>query len=149
MDLIPKTTTKIANGLNDFLKECRTKSKQETSNYNYLRKFFYKTLTFLFFSPNKWKWTHWSIIQNQTKIIIRTRWNPNKIIKPYIAVLIHPLRYFINKSLTRGHFHTRLNEALIIPLYKNEEKDKFTNHRLISLLNSISKVFEKTVRIQV
>ena len=60
------------------------------------------------------------------------------------------MRYFIySYSLTKLHFHSRLKEALIIPLCKNKEKDKLTNHRPISLLNSISKVFKKTVHIQV
>jgi len=53
------------------------------------------------------------------------------------------LIYYTNKSLTKGHFHPRLKEALIIPLYKNEEKDQFTDHRPISLLNSISLSLKK------
>ena len=68
---------------------------------------------------------------------------PTKIIKSCIAELVHPLGYFINKSVNKEHVHSRLKEALIIPLYKNEEKDKFTTQRPISLLNSISKSLKK------
>ena len=74
---------------------------------------------------------------------------PTKIIKSCISEISNPLVYFINKSLTKGHFHSRLKEALIVPLHKCDEKDEFTNHRPISLLNGISKIFEKIVHKQV
>lgn len=74
---------------------------------------------------------------------------PTKVLKSCISLIKDPLTYFINRSLREGKFHSKLKQALIIPLYKDDERDEFTNHRPISLLNSISKVFEKIIHSQI
>ena len=61
-----------------------------------------------------------------------------------------PLSYIINQSIYSGIFPSRLKIARVIPLFKNKDKDtNFENYRPISLLTAISKVFEKTVYLQV
>ena len=60
-----------------------------------------------------------------------------------------PLSFIINQSMYTGIFPTRLKIARVIPLFKNKDPDTlFENYRPISLLTALSKVFEKTVYLQ-
>ena len=63
-----------------------------------------------------------------------------KILKP---ALIKPLTMIINQSLHTGIFPDALKIAKVLPLYKKNDASSFNNYRPISLLPSISKVFEK------
>ena len=57
----------------------------------------------------------------------------------------------VNRSLQTGTFPDELKIAKIVPLYKGREAGspfEYTNYRPISLLSSISKVFEKLVDCQ-
>ena len=65
-----------------------------------------------------------------------------KLISPLI---VRSLTVIINQSLNTGIFPSKLKIAKVIPLYKKNEKDMFNNYRPISLLPSISKVFERIV----
>ena len=55
-----------------------------------------------------------------------------------------PLTCIINQSLKTGRFPSKLKVAKIIPIFKKDDEHDFNNYRPISLLPSISKVFEKT-----
>ena len=57
--------------------------------------------------------------------------------------LIKPLSFIINQSLVTGIFPTKLKIAKVVPLSKKEDPTLINNYRLVSLLPSISKVFEK------
>ena len=59
------------------------------------------------------------------------------------------LSLMINQSLLTGIFPDRLKIAKVLPLYKKDNPYIFDNYRPISLLPSISKVFEKVVFKQV
>ena len=50
-----------------------------------------------------------------------------------------------NKSIETGVFPSKLKIAKVIPIYKSKDKQSFTNYRPISLLPSISKIYEKLV----
>ena len=56
-----------------------------------------------------------------------------------------PLTLIINQSLITGIFPEKLKLAKVIPLYKKDDKLITNNYRPISLLTSISKLFEKVV----
>ena len=47
--------------------------------------------------------------------------------------------------LTTGIFPDKLKIAKVIPLFKKGDKSIFSNYRPISLLPSISKLFEKVI----
>lgn len=51
----------------------------------------------------------------------------------------------INNSISKGIFPGKLKEACVIPIFKNGSKDDPSNYRPISILNTVSKLFEKHV----
>ena len=58
--------------------------------------------------------------------------------------LKEPLTRLFNKSLSEGRYPVAWKHAIIIPIFKNKgSSSDFTSYRPISLLASVSKVFEK------
>ena len=55
------------------------------------------------------------------------------------------LAFIINESFRHGIFPEQLKLAVIVPLLKKGTKTDIGNYRPISLLSSISKIFEKSV----
>jgi len=68
-----------------------------------------------------------------------------KLLKDIKIELSEPLKLIINQSLKAGIFPQKLKIAKVIPVYKREDERLLTNYRPISLLPSISKVFEKII----
>ena len=66
----------------------------------------------------------------------------SKVSTPFIS---SPLCHIINTSLNLGVFPTRLKYSIIIPLHKKGDKNNVSNYKPISLLMSVSKIFEKTI----
>ena len=60
-------------------------------------------------------------------------------------IVAYPLCIIKNQSLCTGIFPNRLKLAKVIPLYKKDDSKLLGNYRPISLLSSLSKVFEKIV----
>ena len=71
-----------------------------------------------------------------------------KVLKCISDTLSSSLAFIINQSLTTGIFPDALKLARVIPIHKKDATSVFDNYRPISLLPSISKVFEKVVHIQ-
>ena len=67
--------------------------------------------------------------------IIKTIWH---ILSPSIAALI-------NKSILTGKFPDKLKLAKVFPIHKNGSKSDPANYRPISILPTISKIFERHV----
>ena len=61
------------------------------------------------------------------------------------SIVIKPLAIIINQLLSTGIFPDRLKVAKVVPLFKKGDKSLFSNYRPISLLPSISKIFEKVI----
>jgi retron-type reverse transcriptase len=68
-----------------------------------------------------------------------------KLIKNVKPVLVKPITIIINQMLNNGIFPDKLKIAKIVPTYKKEDETLFTNYRPISLLPTISKIFEKVI----
>ena len=62
----------------------------------------------------------------------------NKIVKTSISVISHPLTKLFNQCINLGYFPSNIK-----PLFKNGSKNDPSCYRPISLLSSLSKVFEK------
>ena len=71
------------------------------------------------------------------------------LLKHLAPVLYKPLTFIINQSLLTGIFPDKLKLAKVIPLYKKDNTHLIENHCPISILPSISKVFEKSVYDQI
>ena len=72
----------------------------------------------------------------------------NTVLKSLKNSLCVPLCIMINESMLTGSFPELFKEATIIPLFKSKEKYLLNNYRPISLLTTMSKIFEKGVHIQ-
>jgi len=70
---------------------------------------------------------------------------PFKILKISAPYIISPLIYLCNKSMSTGMFPTRLKYSQVVPIYKKGDKHELSNYRPISLLTSLSKIFEKVI----
>jgi len=73
---------------------------------------------------------------------------PISIIKATIQNIAEPLSRLINCSISTGVFPANLKIGKICPVYKDGEKDSFSNYRPISVLPSFSKIFEKIVSVR-
>ena len=68
-----------------------------------------------------------------------------KLLKKLSPTLINPLKLLINQSLVAGIFPKKLKIAKLLPLFKKADYAIMDNYRPISLLTSISKLFENVV----
>jgi len=57
-----------------------------------------------------------------------------------------PINYICNKMLFWGVFPDRLKYTTIKPLHKNEDRCEVSNYRSVSLLTSLSKIFETVMQ---
>ena len=67
------------------------------------------------------------------------------ILKSISSYIIDPLAYICNLSLNEGVFPSEVKIANVLPLYKADDPFLFNNYRPVSLLNVLSKVFEKVM----
>lgn len=70
---------------------------------------------------------------------------PSGILKVASEWISHPIAQLINQSLEQGIFPNLLKQAIVKPIYKSKDSSLMNNFRPISLLPSLSKVFEKII----
>ena len=73
----------------------------------------------------------------------------NKLIKLSRNVLAKPITLLINQTLKTGIFPHDLKISRVKPLFKSGDSSQISNYRPISLLPSISKIFENVMFYQV
>ena len=69
----------------------------------------------------------------------------NLILKNNADILAKPITNIANKSLTSGTFTCDWKQAIVIPVFKNGDRQDYRNYRPISLLSCTSKVLERVV----
>jgi hypothetical protein len=67
------------------------------------------------------------------------------IIKQSINAISQPLTHIINLYITHGIVPDEMKIARVIPLFKAEDRDVFTNYRPVSILPSFSKFIERII----
>jgi hypothetical protein len=72
-----------------------------------------------------------------------------KLIKHLKDLISRPLTFLINQSLSEGRFPDILKTARVKSLFKKGDKHDPNNYRPISILPSVSKVFEKVMHNQI
>ena len=73
---------------------------------------------------------------------------PISVIKQHIEFLAEPLSAFFNKCFDDGIFPEQLKIAKVIPLHKKGSQTDIKNYRPISVLPTISKIFEKLIKVR-
>ena len=69
----------------------------------------------------------------------------NQIIKLTLPVISVKICSLFNQCVKSGYFPQGLKVAKVIPLFKVGLKESLENYRPISLLNSLSKIFERII----
>ena len=64
-------------------------------------------------------------------------------------IIIPSITYIINSSISTGIFPDKLKEARVLPIFKGGCNDKTENYRPISILPTISKIFERHIADQI
>ncbi|KAJ8025074.1 hypothetical protein HOLleu_35175 [Holothuria leucospilota] len=67
----------------------------------------------------------------------------NDILKHVVDIILYPLTHIINLSFSNGVFPSELKIAKIVPIFKSSDQKFVSNYRQISILPSISKIFER------
>jgi len=73
----------------------------------------------------------------------------NKLLKYVKYEIAKPLKLLVNQSVECGIFPSNLKDARVIPIYKKDNEQNFSNYRPISLLPSISKIYERILYNQI
>lgn len=60
-------------------------------------------------------------------------------------IITHPLTVLIKRCFDDGIFPTAFKTSLITPVHKSGDRDTVTNYRPISVLTTLSKIFEKVL----
>ena len=72
----------------------------------------------------------------------------NKLLKSSKTFIVAPLTIIINQMFQVGKFPDLLKISKVLPIYKKDDDSLFSNYRPISLLPSVSKIFERAIMIQ-
>ena len=66
-----------------------------------------------------------------------------KVVKEGGFAMVEIITYLFNMSISQGKFPDALKNAKVIPIHKDDSRLEMSNYRPISLLPTLSKIFEK------
>ncbi len=97
-----------------------------------------------FFSgPNRSNWGTWRHKKSEAQAICRHDGLSCTLIKEIGYEICVPVSILINKSLSLGIVPDELKIAEVIPIFQHNEQNLFKNYRPISLLPTVSKIYDK------
>ena len=67
------------------------------------------------------------------------------LIKEIIYEILTPLNHLFNLCIDKSIYPDNMKDAIIKPIYKNNNIQLITNYRPISLIPQISKIFDKII----
>lgn len=70
---------------------------------------------------------------------------PTRTIKQSLNLIIQPLNYLFNLSLTTGQFPSTLKKSLVVPIQKSKNATSVGSYRPISVINEFSKILERII----
>lgn len=73
----------------------------------------------------------------------------NNILKMTVNSISLPISLIFNICISKGEFPNSFKESIVIPIFKNGDKNKCSNYRPISLTLTISKLFEKCLKLRI
>ena len=139
--------TDLANAFNDYFINIGTTLSQhiesDTSHAYYLKNN-YSNLDFKFKQINE---SHILTIIKKLKIKFSSGLDciSNNLIKHVSDVISKPLTLIVNQMLITGIFPNKLKTSKVIPIFKKGDDTSISNYRPISLLSSLSKIFEHVI----
>jgi hypothetical protein len=138
----------LSNNFNEYFSKIGTNMAESIENPQHISYDKYLTNTF------NTRFHFKNIDENQTEKIIKQLNAKSSyghdgistnLLKKLSPILIKPLTLIINQSLHNGIFPDNFKISKIVPIHKKNNIHLVDNYRPISLLPSISKIFEKIV----
>ena len=141
----------ISNYLNDYFNKIGSKLAEKTANSKYTAGQYASRLevnsTFKFQEINEREFLSFCKKLKPKKSCGMDEIS-SSLLKEIAPAISKPLTHIINLSLKDGEVPQELKESIIVPIFKDGDRQEANNHRPISLLNSISKILEKIVHKQ-
>lgn len=143
----------ICNTFNNYFSSIASNLKSEYFPLNH--ELNYDPAKYIFFNPSE-SFFFKPIIPDELSAIILSLKNKSSIsscdelscifVKKIAPYIIEVLTYIFNLSMNSGTFPNDLKKAVVIPLYKKDDRKILNNYRPISLLSVFSKILEKVVK---
>ena len=70
---------------------------------------------------------------------------PSRFLRDSAPIIAGPLSHIINLSIIQGVVPNDLKNARVVPLFKKNDKTDVGNYRPVSILSTVSKIFERVI----
>ena len=69
-----------------------------------------------------------------------------RVIKAVASEIAGPLSQLFNYCMREGHYSGSFKVARVVPVFKAEDPTKFSNYRPVSVLPTLSQIFERVLK---